>query len=56
MKKEQVITEGMNNRKLQDSSSKLIFGNAQLCAQFLRDYIDIPMLKGIRAEDISEAQ
>lgn len=54
MKKEQVITEGMNNRKLQDSSSKLIFGNAQLCAQFLRDYIDIPILKGIRAEDIED--
>lgn len=36
------------NHKLHDSSSKLIFGNAELCSQFLRNYMDIPILKNIR--------
>ncbi len=44
----------ITNRQVQDNSSKLIFGNAELCAQFLRDYIDIPLLKDIRAEDIED--
>lgn len=42
------------NQKWRDSSSKLIFGDAMLCAQFLRDYIDIPMLKDVKPEDIED--
>ncbi|MCM1040219.1 MAG: Rpn family recombination-promoting nuclease/putative transposase [Ruminococcus sp.] len=44
----------MKNSKVHDSSSKIIFGNAQLCSQFLRDYMDIPILRNIRAEDIED--
>lgn len=42
------------NTKVRDSSSKIIFGNAQLCAQFLRNYMDMPILKNVRAEDIED--
>lgn len=42
------------NTKLKDSSSKLIFGDPILCAQFLRDYINIPLLKNIKPEDIED--
>ena len=44
----------INNSRYHDSSSKLIFGNAELCSQFLRNYMDIPLLKNIRAEDIED--
>ena len=47
--KEQII-----NSKVHDSSSKIIFGNAELCSQFLRNYMDIPILKNVRAEDIED--
>lgn len=42
------------NTKPKDSSAKLIFGDPILCAQFLRDYIDIPMLKNVQPEDITD--
>lgn len=42
------------NSKPHDSSSKIIFGNAELCSQFLRNYMDIPILKNIRPEDIED--
>ena len=44
----------ISNSKYHDSSSKLIFGNAELCSQFLRNYMDIPLLKNVRAEDIED--
>ena len=44
----------ISNSKPHDSSSKLIFGNAELCSQFLRNYMDIPLLKNVRAEDIED--
>lgn len=44
----------LSNSKLHDSSSKLIFGNAELCSQFLRNYMDIPILRNIKAEDIED--
>ena len=44
----------IENRKPHDSSSKLIFGDAELCSQFLRNYMDIPILKNVRAEDIED--
>lgn len=44
----------MRNSKVHDSSSKLIFGNAKLCSQFLRNYMNMPILKNVRAEDIED--
>lgn len=35
-------------------SGKIISGNPELCAQFLRDYVNIPMLKNVQAEDIED--
>ena len=35
-----------------DIQSKTIFQNPLLCSQFLRNYVDHPMLKNIRPEDI----
>lgn len=32
----------------------MIFKNAMLCAQFLRDYVDNPVLKDVRPEDIQD--
>ena len=47
-------TKGLTNTKFRDSSSKIIFKDPILCAQFLRDYVDIPMLKDVRPEDIKD--
>lgn len=44
----------LNNTQMKDSSSKLIFGDPILCAQFLRGYLDIPMLKEVQPEDIED--
>lgn len=44
----------LSNSKPHDSGSKFIFGNAELCSQFLRNYMDIPLFKNIRAEDIED--
>ena len=44
----------LSNSKPLDSSSKLIFGNAELCSQFLRNYMDMPILKNVKAEDIED--
>lgn len=42
------------NSKVKDSSSKIIFGDPILCSQFLRGYVDIPLLKEVRPEDIED--
>ena len=44
----------ISNSKEKDSGAKLIFGNANLCAQLLRDYSNIEALKDVRAEDIED--
>ncbi|MDD6811021.1 MAG: Rpn family recombination-promoting nuclease/putative transposase [Lachnospiraceae bacterium] len=44
----------VKNSKVHDSSSKIIFGNAELCSQFLRNYMDLPILKNVRPEDIED--
>ncbi len=49
-----MIEEKMNNSQLKDNTSKLIFGDAILCAQFMRDFLDIPLLKNVRPEDIED--
>ena len=40
--------------KYRDSSSKIIFEDPVLCAQFLRGYTDIPALKNVQPEDIED--
>lgn len=42
------------NSKRKDSSAKLIFGDPILCAQFLDGYVDIPMLKNVKPENIED--
>ena len=63
MQKENIFTEekrtklaapGLSNSKKKDSSGKIIFGDPVLCAQFLDGYVDIPMLKNVRPEDIED--
>lgn len=54
MPTEQTKQTDMRNRMPKDSSAKKIFGDSILCAQFLRDYIDIPMLKAVKPEDIED--
>ena len=51
---EQTKQNGLRNSTPKDSSAKKIFGDSTLCAQFLRDYVDIPMLKTVRPEDIED--
>ena len=51
---EQTTKTTSQNRKFKDSSAKLIFGDPILCAQFLRGYTDIELLKDVQAEDIED--
>ena len=44
----------ISNSQMKDSSSKLIFSDPILCAQFLRGYVDIPLLKNVQPEDIED--
>lgn len=48
--KEQVVT----NRKVKDNGAKLIFKDPILCAEFLRGYVDIDILKDVQPEDIED--
>lgn len=47
---------GLNNTHYRDSSGKTIFEDPILCAQFLRDYVDVgvPILKDVQPEDIED--
>ena len=38
----------------QDISNKTVLDNPELCCQFIKDNIDIPILKNIRPEDIED--
>ena len=42
------------NEHYKDSSGKIIFEDAILCSQFLRNYVDIPILKDVKPEDIED--
>ena len=44
----------VTNTQILDSTSKIIFDEPVLCAQFLRDYSNIPMLKNVKPEDIED--
>lgn len=40
------------NRKTKDATSKTIFQNKVLCAQFLNDFVDVPLLVDVKPENI----
>lgn len=42
------------NKKKSDNSSRLVFKDPILCAQFIRDYVKIPALQSVRPEDIED--
>ena len=46
--------ELIQNTKIADSSSKIIFEDNTLCSQFLRDYIKLPYFQDIKPEDIED--
>ena len=48
------MAQKQSNSKYRDSSSKIIFEDPILCAQFLRGYLDIPLLRDVRPEDIED--
>lgn len=47
-------SSGLSNTHYRDSSGKLIFKDPILCSQFLRNYVDIPILKDVQPEDIED--
>lgn len=54
VKRAAVKSERAGNTKFRDSSGKIIFEDPILCAQFLRNYVDVPMLKDVKPEDIED--
>jgi len=44
----------VKNLKAKDNGAKLIFDDPILCAQFLRGYVDIDLLKDVKPEDIED--
>ncbi len=46
--------EAVRNRRARDNGAKLIFEDPILCAQFLRGYTDIELLKNVQPEDIED--
>lgn len=56
MESRQGITKenAVNNTRVRDNGAKLIFRDPILCAQFLRGYTDIDLLKDVQPEDIED--
>lgn len=48
------IPKQVSSESMRDISSKRIFQDPILCSQFLRDNMDIPVLKNVRPEDIED--
>ena len=44
----------LQNREAKDNGAKLVFDDPILCAQFLRGYLGIEILKDVRPEDIED--
>lgn len=44
----------LTNSQVKDSSSKVIFDEPVLCAQFIRDYVNLPYMKEVKPEDIED--
>ena len=53
-REEKEVATVVTNSKLRDSSGKRIFDEAILCAQFVRDYVDLPYMKDVQPEDIED--
>ena len=51
---EQRQREMVNNSRLRDNASKLVFGDPIMCAQFLRGYSNLDILKNVQPEDIED--
>ena len=47
-------TNNIKNSRVKDSGAKLIFDDHTLCAQFLRGYTDVDILKNVQPEDIED--
>ena len=47
-------TNVVTNQHVKDSGAKLIFKDPILCAEFLRGYVDVDILKDVRPEDIED--
>ena len=47
-------THTIRNTRPKDSGAKLIFDNPVLCAQFIRDYLNVDILKDVQPEDIED--
>lgn len=54
MQKKEVKEKNLTNSQIRDSSSKVIFDEHILCAQFVRDYVDLPYMKDVKPEDIED--
>ena len=48
------MKNGPDNTKIHDNGAKLIFDDPILCAQFLRGYTNIELLKDVQPEDIED--
>ena len=44
----------VTNQHVKDSGAKLIFKDPILCAEFLRGYVDVEILKDVQPEDIED--
>lgn len=49
-----LTTEIVTNQHVKDSGAKLIFKDPILCAEFLRGYVDVDILKDVQPEDIED--
>lgn len=54
MGKEQKDNFSVRNSKTKDNGARLIFKDKVLCAEFLRGYVDIDLLKDVQPEDIED--
>lgn len=48
------VNSAVTNQHIKDSGAKLIFKDPILCAEFLRGYVDIEILKNVQPEDIED--
>ena len=53
MEHTQTPDSAVKNSKSRDNGAKLIFSDPILCAEFLRGYVDIDLLKEVQPEDIA---
>ncbi|WP_027205179.1 hypothetical protein [Butyrivibrio fibrisolvens] len=54
MQDNETLDNQIHNSKAEDNGAKLIFENPTLCAQLLRDYSGINLLKDVKPEDITD--